>query len=106
MCISMADRRQTGAISSGSVTLPDWLWLGPGTHRMLAYGLNEPYQKMAPEVYECNTRSTEGIRGMFQIKSQRTLYDILSKEGSSFLYRIIHLSIVDLSSNSAISLAN
>ncbi len=48
-------------------------------------GLSERYQKIAPEVrevYERNTRSTEAIREMFQIKSQPTRYKILEFAGA------------------------
>lgn len=48
-------------------------------------GLNERYQRIAPEVrqvYETNNLSTEEIRNMFHIKSQPTLYKILQFAGA------------------------
>lgn len=47
-------------------------------------GLSECYRKIAPEVrevYEKNSRSTDEIREMFNIKSQPTLYKILKFAG-------------------------
>ncbi len=48
-------------------------------------GLSERYQLIAPEVrqvYEKNNRSTDEIRQMFNIKSQPTLYKILTFAGA------------------------
>lgn len=48
-------------------------------------GLSDRYRRIAPEVkemYEKNTRSTDAIREIFQIKSQPTLYKILQYAGA------------------------